>query len=212
MAIILKYKVSTTIGIVILMTITIFCIVTITDRAFSNSFSTIEAAQISQLDLIKRATGDDMDINNIANWNVYTNTKYGFNVRYPETLEQSEDESKKTYTEDHPESPMQPLKISFENFSIKVWDNSNDIELKKYLALKDFCTLEGVFCRNYKKMDEVALVMTDISGKQWFKTENKLQRFFIPILDNKYFLDFELINQKQDKEFNKVISTLGFIR
>lgn len=212
MAMILKYKISTTIGTVLLMTIMILCIVTITNRAFSDGFNMVESSERSQLDLIKGATDLDMDKNNIANWNVYINTKYGFNIKYPETLAQMKDENKKIYAEDYSGIPIRPLKISFENFSIKVWNNSGDQELKKYLASEEVCALEGALCSSYKKIDEIALANTTISGKEWYQTKNKPLRFFISSPDNKYIFDFESINPKQDKEFNKIISTLRFVR
>jgi len=104
MAIVLKYKISTTIGIVILMTITIFCIVTITNRAFSETFEAIESSQRTQLNLIKDATGNDMDRNNVANWHVYNSIKYGFKIKYPETSEEIEDAGTKIYSEEYPDA------------------------------------------------------------------------------------------------------------
>lgn len=212
MAIILKYKVSTTIGTVILMAVLTLCIVTITNRAFSDSYGEIESSQRSQLDLIKGATGMDLDKSNIANWNIYSNTEYGFSIKYPETLAQADAENKKTYSEDHSGALIRPLKINFENFSIKVWSNSGGQELVKFLAGDDVCVYEAAFCRSNKRIDEIDLVKITISDKGWFQPKDKTQRFFIPSPDNKYFFDFELTNSKQEKEFKKVISTLEFIK
>lgn len=192
------------------MTILIFCIVTITDSAFSNSLANEELSQTNQLSLIGQATGDDLSKSNIANWNVYNNVKYGFSLKYPETLAQSEDGSKKTYSEEYSDSSVRPLKIIFEYFAVKIWDNSGDLELKKYLAGDEVCALEEAFCRKYKILNEIPLAGTTVAGKDWFQTKDRSQRFFIPSPDNKYFIDLELANSKKKKDFAKIIGTLEF--
>lgn len=210
MSTVLSYKVSTKIGTIILITAMSFFIVSVSSSAFTNSLNEIESIQRAQLNSIQELTGENMERSNIDNWNVYNNIEYGFIIKYPETLAQIKDENQNTYVEEYSEDLLLLLKISFEKFTVKVWNNSGGLELKKYLAIKEFCKLESVFCQSYKKADEVVLLKTVMNGNDSFQAENNSQRFFISSLDNNYILDFELTNLKFKKEFNKIISTLEF--
>lgn len=210
MATFLSYKVSTKIGTIILVTAMSFCIVSVSSSAFTNSLNEIESIQRAQLNAIQELTGENMDINNTDNWNVYNNTEYGFEVKYPETLAQIKEEDQNTYFEEYSEYSIQPLKISFEKFTIKVWDNSDNLELKKYLVNEEFCEIDKEFCSSFRNSEEISLVKTTVADKDWFQTVNRAQRFFTLSPDNKYILDFELTSLNYKKEFSKIIATLEF--
>lgn len=210
MSTILSQKISTKIGTAVLITAMGFNIITVSTNAFTKGIGDIESSQKNQLDLIQEATGDNLDINNIDNWNTYSNDKYGFSVRYPEILTKPEDESEKPYSEDYSEASAQTIKISFKKFVVRVWENPDNLELKNYLASDNFCAIDKAFCRSFKNSEEISLTKTTIAENDWYQTVNKPQRFFISSPDNNYILDFELINLRYKIEFNKIISTLEF--
>jgi len=210
MTTILSYKISTRIGTAVLVSAMIFNVVSISTNAFTKSLSEIQSSQITQLNFIQEETGENLDINSIDNWSTYSNAEYGFKIKYPEVLTNTEDENKKSYSEDYSEVSLQPLKITFKKFVVRVWNNADDLELKNYLATDEFCAIDKAFCRSFKKTDEIMLIKTNIADNDWYQTINKPPRFFIPSSDNKYFLDFELTKLNYKKEFNKVMTTLEF--
>ncbi len=206
----LTYKISTKIGTTILAIALIFSIVLIYRSAVAKSVGDMENYRKIERKSILEATGENMDNTNINNWPVYSNAKYGFKAKYQETASEIKDENIKAYTEEYFETPVAYLKVSFGNFSIKVWENPDNLELEKYLTSEGFCASDRAFCRNFKVSDRIMLVKKSIAGKEWFQTANRTQRFFIPSPDNTYFLDFELTNLNYNKEFDKTLSALMF--
>lgn len=207
----LTYKISTKIGTTILAIALIFSVALIYRSAVAKSIGDMDNYRKIERRSIEDATGENMDNTNVKNWLVYSNVKYGFKVRYPETAGGIKDENIKAYTEEYSDIPAAHVTVSFGNFSVKAWENSDGLELGKYLASEGFCASNREFCRSFKVSDRITLVKKSIAGKEWFQTVDRAPRFFIPSPDNKYFLDFELVNLNYNKEFDKTLSTLVFV-
>lgn len=208
----LTYKISTKIGTTILAIALIFSVALIYRSAVAKSIGDMDNYRKIERKSIEEATGENMDNANVNNWLVYSNIKYGFKTRYPETASGIKDENIRAYAEEYFETPVAYLKVSFGSFSIKAWENPDDFELGKYLASEGFCASDRAFCRSYKVSDRIMLAKKSIAGKEWYQTADRAQRFFIASPDNKYFLDFELVNLNYNKEFDKILSTLVFAK
>lgn len=207
---VLNYKIPTSIGAAVLIAAMNFNIINISGSMLENNIDEMQAAQRIRLNMIQEETGFDLGKDNTDNWNIYSNNDYGFSVRFPEAKVQIENEEKENYSEDYTGIDIQPYKIFFERFMIKIWNNAENFELKNYLATDEFCALEQKFCRSFKSSNEILLSKASIAEKDWFQTINKPQRFFLPSPENNYVLDFELTDLRYKREFWKILSTLEF--
>ncbi len=209
---VLNYKIPTSIGAMVLIAAMNLNIINISGSVLQNNIDEMQAVQRIQLNMIREETGFDLSKENVDNWNIYNNEEYGFRIKFPETKTQIEDEKKENYFEDYTGIDIQPYKISFELFTIRIWDNDENFELKNYLAADEFCAIEKKFCQSFRNSNEILLNRTNIAEKDWFQTVNKPQRFFMPFPENNYVLDFELTDLRHKREFRSVLATLEFAK
>ncbi len=147
----------------------------------------------------------DYNENDMDFWSTYTNDKYKFDIKYPFTWSSENTDSGNF-------AKPQPYKVVFENFTIRVWDNSDYPKPEQFFASESFCALNKSLCEPYAGKSEAPLKTVKIGNNTWIKIGDNTQRFFMPNPNDHYIIELELNKAGSKNKFNQMLSTFEFTK